>query len=106
MHLTIEDLLTLIVNFKNAIKSYNKAMKLDSTCSHAFYNRGVSYYFLKQYQQSVDDLNAALKCQKPGKLVPKGNYDAYLTGLRSVVNLILGHLDQSTRILNAHQNRR
>ncbi|MBN8672813.1 MAG: tetratricopeptide repeat protein [Chitinophagales bacterium] len=50
-----------IGNNEEAVLWFNKAIELNPTYAHAHNDRGLAYYNLRLYQQSLDDLNTAIK---------------------------------------------
>lgn len=46
---------------QGAVESYTRALELDPSYAEALINRGNAYLDLKQYQEAMDDYNAALK---------------------------------------------
>ncbi len=47
-------------NYTEALTAYNYAIQLDSKYTGAFYNRGLTYYFLKEFDLAIADYNQAL----------------------------------------------
>ena len=47
--------------YKEAIKDYNKAIKLNPSNDIFYYNRGNSNYYLKNYKEAIKDYNEAIK---------------------------------------------
>lgn len=47
--------------YKDAIKDFTKAIKLNSKHNGLFFLRGSAYYLCQKYQESIDDLNQYLK---------------------------------------------
>jgi tetratricopeptide (TPR) repeat protein len=48
---------------QKAIKYLNSAIKLQSDYAEAYYNRGLAYYNLDQYQRAIEDYNEAIRLQ-------------------------------------------
>jgi len=48
---------------KDALADFNKAIDLDSTNSMAFFNRGLVYYDMKKYNNTMADFNSSIKLE-------------------------------------------
>ena len=65
--------LVYLQNFRQAIEYFTKAIARDPKYAEAWYNRGLSYEQLKDYQKAYDDYQKTLKL--------KVNYDKAISGL-------------------------
>ena len=45
----------------NAIQEFNEAIRIEPDYVHAYQNRGVSYYFLDQYETAIADFTKAIR---------------------------------------------
>jgi tetratricopeptide (TPR) repeat protein len=48
-------------NYELALKTYNKAIEVDPFRNHFYYNRGLCYKILKQYDLAIADFNKSLE---------------------------------------------
>jgi len=53
--------------FDWAIADFNKALEIDPKSADAYYNRGIAYYFKKEYDKSWKDIK---KAQDLGYKIP------------------------------------
>ena len=51
------------VEFEEALKDYDQALKLDPSLTVAKYNRGTILYRLSKFEQARDDLKAAVEAE-------------------------------------------
>ncbi len=70
--------------YELAISDYSKAIEISSGFAEAHYNRGCSYYELKEYEEAIADLTRAIQ------LDPK---EARYYGQRSLVYLFSDCMD-------------
>ncbi|MCC7302663.1 MAG: tetratricopeptide repeat protein [Bacteroidia bacterium] len=54
------DALTLAGDHQRGLEMYNKALSLKPDYAEAFYNRGLAYFYLKNYQAALNDYDAAI----------------------------------------------
>ena len=47
-------------NYKNAVKYYTKAIKINSNYAYAYNNRGLAYKNLKEYDKAIENYDKAL----------------------------------------------
>jgi serine/threonine protein kinase len=54
-------------SYRQAIEEYSDAIRLDPKFMNAYTNRGLSYYFLNDYDRAVEDYSAAIKIDPNAK---------------------------------------
>ena len=72
--------LVYLQNFEKAVEYFTKAIVRDSGYADSWYNRGLSYEQMKEYQKAYDDYQKALKL--------KVNYDKAVQGLNRLDKLM------------------
>ena len=72
--------LVYLLDFKAASECFTKAIEIDSLYAESWYNRGLSYEQLKEYQKAYEDYQKALKL--------KVNYDKAIEGLNRLDKLL------------------
>ena len=65
-------------NDKNAIRHFDKAIKLEPEKSKAYFHRGVSYGELAQYEKSLSSINSAIEIDPEKGLFYYGRGRVYL----------------------------
>ncbi|MCX6287272.1 MAG: tetratricopeptide repeat protein [Bacteroidetes bacterium] len=72
--------LVYLQDFKAAVEYFTKAIKLDPEYAESWYNRGLSYEQLKEYQKAYDDYQKTLKL--------KVNYEKAIEGMNRLDKLM------------------
>ena len=49
-----------VSSFAGAVEDFVKAVKIDPSCSLAYFNRAVSYYHMKEYEKALHDYGIVL----------------------------------------------